>query len=825
MPLPAGTRLGSYAIERLLGAGGMGEVYLARDARLGREVALKILPSEVAADPDRRARFEREARMAAALKHAHICTIFEVAEVSGQLFIAMEYVEGTTLRDRVRVDSFSLTEILDIAIQIADALDEARQKKVVHRDLKSANILLTPRGEVKILDFGLAKRVEEARPPDATTEGGVTDAGMVIGTAAYMSPEQALGQPVDHRSDLFSFGVVLYELLTGRLPFTGKTSMELFSAILHGAPPPIPRFNEQVPDALVRVVAKLLEKGREQRYQSAREVLTDLQKIRDEGAPTSGMRATSAWRPGWRMGVAGAAVVAAGIALALWSPPFRQAAVGSVVVLPAQVLTDAPELLYLGDAVAVALSNRLFQVEGLDTKVPPKSQDLRQFKDERRVAEAFGVSRYVTSVVLAQDKILTVTVRVVGSEDSRVLWSHEYTGTLEGFVPLMQESANGVQKFLQPASAKLAPTTSQEARSEVVLAFEAGEYFVRQYNNSHDPPDFEAAQKSLKRALTLDPQLAEAEAQLARLFVFRLEGGGSPAEMLPQVVSHAERAIALDKNTSTAWASLAYSETLQPRANWLKALEWALKGAARGRRNAAAHEVLGEIYPMGPSLPLECQRESRRLDPLYLYPPLNAAADLLMLGRSLEGLELVGGVLTVAPNNGPAMFEQALLLADLDRPADAAAVTSRLKSAAASGQFPEFLWVVADYAVRVQHGEPATAQQQAVLAGFRDSNTPSGFIAEGLKVVPLLMRRHLTDAAGLLLHAAADHEVIPPYEWLTTNPDLGSLRQDPTFAPLIARSKAQFAGILAALEAARRDGDLPTYLERPLADLRKRLAM
>jgi serine/threonine protein kinase len=260
----------------------MGEVYLAEDRRLRRRVALKVLPPALVSSPERRARFEREAQAAAAISHPNMCTVFDVGEENGQPFIAMEYCEGLTLAARLRERPLTIPEVLDIGLQIADGLDEAHRRHILHRDLKSANILVTPRGQVKILDFGLAKELPASGDETAATMVMATDAGVVVGTVAYMSPEQALGRPLDARSDLFSFGIILYEMLTGKLPFGGGTSTEQIDAILHREPQPIPRYNESAPDPLVRLVRRMLEKDPEHRTQSSREVWNCLREIREE---------------------------------------------------------------------------------------------------------------------------------------------------------------------------------------------------------------------------------------------------------------------------------------------------------------------------------------------------------------------------------------------------------------------------------------------------------------------------------------------------------------------------------------------------------------
>jgi serine/threonine protein kinase len=295
-----GQTVGHYQIASKLGAGGMGEVFLAEDTRLGRKAAIKFLPSEMAKDPERRQRFLREARAASALNHPNVCIVYDVGESDdGVPFIAMEYITGGSLDAIIKKGQLEIPQIVELAMQVADALDAAHTSKIVHRDIKPANISLNDRGQVKVLDFGLAKRLLPADALDHLTTSAEamkhTQDGVVIGTPRYMSPEQALGKDLDHRSDLFSLGVVLYELITNQLPFSGANFGEIVNKIVHGQPTAIARLNYDAPPELERITLKCLQKSPDRRYQSARELMIDLKNLRQELDTAISLGQTSGW--------------------------------------------------------------------------------------------------------------------------------------------------------------------------------------------------------------------------------------------------------------------------------------------------------------------------------------------------------------------------------------------------------------------------------------------------------------------------------------------------------------------------------------------------
>ena len=396
-------RLAHYRILERLGAGGMGEVYLAEDTKLGRSVAIKILPPELAGDPDRLDRFIREARAASAINHPNVAHIYEIGTAAGLHYIAMEPVEGEALSAKVASGkSIELSEILDWGIQMADALDEAHQRGIVHRDIKPGNVLVTAKGQIKVLDFGLAKmrrekgvEIESSAPTEAKTK-----TGLVMGTVSYMSPEQAFGRDVDTRSDLFSLGVLLYELTTGRLPHKGDSFTETIDRIAHAKPEPIARFRRGMGneiDELDRIVRKLLEKSPADRYQSARELLVDLRNLKRDSESGASVRVATPRRLRPLVWLGTAAVIAVAIAGAYFLLPSDR--IDSVAVLPFENDSADPDAEYLSDGITGNIIVSLSRLPNV--RVISRNTAFR-YKGKTVDPEALGSELDVDAVVLGR---------------------------------------------------------------------------------------------------------------------------------------------------------------------------------------------------------------------------------------------------------------------------------------------------------------------------------------------------------------------------------------------------------------------------------------
>ena len=543
--LKEGTRFGSYEIVQPLGSGGMGEVYLARDVRLDRQVAIKIIAPSFAGDPERLDRFVREAKTASSLNHPNIAHVYEIGEWEGVHFIVMEYVRGEALNSRIGSRGMPIADVIVYATQIADALDEAHNHGIVHRDLKPANAMITTRGKLKILDFGLAKVVAPSGGRDSalSTMAGDTMAGLVLGTLDYMSPEQVRGLEVDQRSDIFSFGVMLYEMITGRLPFASTSKTDTVYRITQRQPEAVTRYNYEVPADLDRIVRKCLEKEPGRRYQAVRELLVDLSSLRRDSssgilpllaAPTNPRR--KQWLAGGALVLVGAMAAAGAI---VW---LRPDVIDSLVVIPGTTSSAGQQALELTDGVAASLGNSLSQLAGLN--VAPRQRTSGDARDPQETASGLGVHGVLVVRVVMRGETAVVDLELVDALHPKLVWGQQYTLRLSE-IELAQESI----------SAEVADTlrlrfnAAERRAQDVFHLYQRGQYHARKRTET----DIRRAIEFYQLAIDKDRSYAKAWAGLAEAYnLLGIYTATPPLEVFPNAKAAAEQALKLDDTLAEA---------------------------------------------------------------------------------------------------------------------------------------------------------------------------------------------------------------------------------------------------------------------------------
>jgi len=749
-----GRTVSHYRIVEQLGAGGMGVVYRAEDTRLGRPVALKFLPEDLAQDQLALDRFRQEARAASALNHPHICTIHDVDEVDGRPFIAMELLEGEPLRARLSQSRATVPAIVDIAVQLADALDAAHAKGIVHRDIKPENIFVTIRGAAKLLDFGIAKLVtERAVVADDLTTTRVGTGPVTLGTIAYMSPEQVRGETLDARTDLFSLGVVLYEMATGTQPFRGTTSGAVLGEILTKAPTAPVRLNADVPPEMERIVNKLLEKDRELRYQSASDVRVDLERVR---------------RP---------------LMESARETPRTAREQASIVVLPFENLSPDPENAFFADGLTEEVITDLSQVRSLRVISRNSAMLLKGAKkDTRTIGRELDVRYVLEGSVRRAGNALRIAAQLVDASTDTQLWAEKYTGALDDVFEIQERLSRTIVDALK---VRLTPDEDRSlAARHLPDARALDRYLMAQQETYKFTP------ASLERALRLTQEAIEIAGPSALLYAtlghiyFELHDAGVRIDdaTLRDAVTWSDRALELSPDCAPAF--LVKAHLARKRGDMAAAIRLMRRAADLGAGGEALSWLSYFCFQVGRVD--ECREAAERAtaaDPLFWWCQAAEAWVALVAGdlrRNLAQMRAVAGMASDVPVL-KVFLAFSLLWAGQN---DEAARTLSQVAQSGAGMFVD-MGRVFGAMIRRDHdaADRALAESATFLAVARTDKEFSWWLADGFA------RLGDHDAALDWLGTAISLGFCNHHFWSETDPALAPLRGDPRFIALMDRAR------------------------------------
>jgi eukaryotic-like serine/threonine-protein kinase len=800
-----GRTISHYRVLEKLGGGGMGIVYKAEDIRLGRHVCLKFLSEKLSKDHPAVERFQREARAASSLNHPHICTIYDVDEYEGQSFIVMEFLEGQTLKHRIAGRPLDIERVPEYGHQMADALEAAHAKAIIHRDIKPANIFLTERGQIKLLDFGLAKLMPERKGvaslshagtafTNTTEDAHLTSTGVSMGTVAYMSPEQVRGQELDERTDLFSLGLVLYEMATGRQAFVGHTSGVVFEAILNRAPVPAARLNPDISPQLEQIINKALEKDRALRYRTAADLSADLQRLKRDTDSARAFQVTlgaSSEQPAKQRWIHFVWAGALALVLLLFGLNIgglrdrvfhgsSQGRIDSIAVLPFANVSNDPKTEYLSDGITESLINSLSQLPNLS--VMSRNTVFRykgQTTDPQKLGHDMGVKAILTGRLIQTGDDLMISVSLEDVPGSRQIWGEQYNRKLSSLVSVQQEIAADIYGRLRP---KLEGEERKLLAKRPTEDVEAYQLYLQGlfYWNKWTEADLRKAADYFNQAVQKDPRYALSYAGLADTYSLLGDYYLPPSEAWPKAKAAAMQALEIDGTLPEAHTSLALVK---------EHFEWDWSGAdSEFRRaielnpnSATAHQWYGD-YLANMGRPEDGLRETRRaqeLDPLSLMINTTLGWQLYLARRTDQAIEQLRKVLDIDAKFTPARRMLEEVYAQSGRQKEAVAERAKILSLSGS---PEFAASIEE--------DFSKSGYKGVLQSWLDGLTEiskHGYVS-AYSIAEGYMRLGQKDRAFEWLEKAyEDHD--SGLVSIAVEPVFDPIRSDPRFKDIVRRMK------------------------------------